>query len=105
MATAADRQYLLRLFVTGTSARSARAIVNVRRICEEHLQDGYELEVIDIALNPALARREQLVAAPTLIKQSPPPVRRFIGDMSQTDRLLEGLDLASRCKPMAKAGK
>ena len=105
MATAADRQYLLRLFVTGTSARSARAIVNVRRICEEHLQDGYELEVIDIALNPALARREQLVAAPTLIKQSPPPVRRFIGDMSQTDRLLEGLDLASRCQPMAKAGK
>ena len=81
MATAADRQYLLRLFVTGTSARSARAIVNVRRICEEHLQDGYELEVIDIALNPALARREQLVAAPTLIKQSPPPVRLFIGDI------------------------
>ena len=77
----------------------------MRRICEEHLQDGYELEVIDIALNPALARREQLVAAPTLIKQSPPPVRRFIGDMSQTDRLLEGLDLASRCQPMAKAGK
>lgn len=88
-----ERHYLLQLFITGTSARSARAIVNIRRICEEHLREGYALEVIDIVQQPALARREQLVAAPTLIKQSPPPVRRFIGDLSQTDRILEGLDL------------
>lgn len=96
MAKPVDRQYMLQLYITGTSARSARAIVNIRKICEEHLGKGYELEVIDIARQPARARREQLVAAPTLIKQSPPPVRRFIGDMSQTDRIVDGLDLDSR---------
>jgi circadian clock protein KaiB len=99
MAKPADRQYLLQLYIAGTSARSARAIVNIRRICEEHLGEDYELEVIDIARQPALARREQLVAAPTLIKQSPPPVQRFVGDMSQTDRIVHGLDLGARPGP------
>lgn len=103
MAKPPDRQYLLQLYITGTSARSARAIVNIRKICEEHLGDGYDLQVIDIAQQPALARKEQLVAAPTLIKQSPLPVRRFVGDMSQTDRILDGLNLGTRRGPMAKA--
>lgn len=97
----AEPRYRLRLFVTGTSPRSARAIVNVRRICEEHLAGDYDLEVIDIARHPALARSEQLVAAPTLIKHMPLPVRRFIGDMSQTERILAGLDLAVGAKAAA----
>lgn len=96
MATKPEPRYRLRLFVMGISPRSVRAIVNVRTICEEHLRDGYELEVIDITLRPALARSEQLVAAPTLIKQLPLPVRRFIGDMSQTDRIVEALGVAPR---------
>jgi len=103
MAKPPDRQYLLQLYIAGTSARSARAIVNIRKICEEHLGEDYDLQVIDIAQQPALARREQLVAAPTLIKQSPLPVRRFVGDMSQTDHILDGLNLGSRRGPMAKA--
>lgn len=93
MATPPDLFYRLRLYVTGASPRSARAIVNVRRICEEHLRDRYDLEVIDIARQPGVARSEQLVAAPTLVKQQPLPVRRFVGDMSQTDRILRGLGL------------
>jgi circadian clock protein KaiB len=85
--------YRLRLYVTGSSPRSARAIVNVRRLCEDNLRDRYDLEVIDIARQPAIARAEQLVAAPTLVKQAPLPVRRFIGDMSHTEAILRGLDL------------
>ena len=85
--------YLLSLYVTSTSPRSARAIVNLRRICDLHLAGRYELEVIDIALHPVLARSRQLVAAPTLIRQYPLPERRFVGDMSDTERLLRGLGL------------
>jgi circadian clock protein KaiB len=86
-------RYLLRLYVTGPTVQSNRAIVNTRRICEEHLKDRYDLEVVDICQNPELASRDQIIAAPTLIKQQPLPVRRFVGDMSRTDRLLAGLDL------------
>lgn len=89
-----DPPYRLQLFVSGTGARSARAVVNVRRICEQHLRDRYDLEVVDITRHPARARAEQLVAVPTLIKLAPLPVRRFIGDMSQTERILGGLELA-----------
>ncbi len=89
----ADKPYRLQLFVTGTSSRSARAIVNVRRICEAHLRDRYSLDVIDITRHPARAREEQLVAVPTLIKLTPTPVRRFIGDMSHTESILGGLEL------------
>jgi circadian clock protein KaiB len=85
--------YVLRLYVTGTTAHSARAIVNIRKICEEHLAGRYDLEVIDLSLQPALAKGEQIIAAPTLVKKLPLPLRRFIGDMSQTERLLVGLDL------------
>ncbi len=86
-------RYLLRLYVTGSTPRSARATSNVRRICEEHLEGRYDLEVFDISQHPALAQGEQIVAAPTLIKKAPLPLRRFIGDMSETERILRGLDL------------
>jgi circadian clock protein KaiB len=79
--------------VTGTTPVSARAIVNIRKICEEHLQGRYELEVIDISQHPALAEGEQIIAVPTLVKKPPLPLRRFIGDLSQIERLLLGLDL------------
>ena len=70
-----------------------KAVKNIREICEEHLQGRYELEIIDILEHPVLARGEQIIAAPTLIKSLPLPLRRFIGDMSRTDRILLGLDL------------
>ena len=88
-----EPRYLLRLCVTGTTPLSARAIVNIRKICEEHLQGRYDLEVVDISKQPAVAANEQIVAAPTLIKKLPLPLRRFIGDMSQTERILAGLDV------------
>ena len=86
-------RYVLRLYVTGMTPRSMRAIENVRAICEEHLQGRYELEVIDIYQQPVLARGEQIVAAPTLIKKLPAPLRRIIGDLSNKERVLLGLDL------------
>jgi len=88
--------YLLRLYVAGSTPRSLRAIANVKAICEEHLQDRYELEVIDLYQQPVLAQGEQIVAAPTLIKELPEPLRRIIGDMSNTERILVGLDLRKR---------
>jgi circadian clock protein KaiB len=88
--------YTLRLYVTGTTPRSIRAIANLRKICEEHLQGRYDLEVIDLYQQPHLAQGDQIVAAPTLIKKYPFPVRRIIGDMSNTDQVLVGLDLLHR---------
>lgn len=86
-------KYLLRLYVTGTTGKSMRAIQNVRRICEEHLHDLYDLEVVDIYKNLPLARGDQIIAAPTLIKRLPAPLRRLIGDMSDEQRVLVGLDI------------
>lgn len=86
-------RYVLRLYVTGTTPNSERAIVNIRNICEQHLQGRYDLEIVDISQHPMLAKGEQIIAAPTLIKKLPLPLRRFIGDMSQTERILLGLDL------------
>ena len=85
-------KYLLRLYVTGTTGKSVRAIQNVRRICEEHLKGLYDLEVVDIYKNLPLARGDQIIAAPTLIKRLPAPLRRLIGDMSDEQRVLVGLD-------------
>ena len=95
-AAAHPGKYVLRLYVTGTTGKSVRAIQNVRRICEEHLAGQYELEVIDIYKNLPLARGDQILAAPTLIKQLPAPLRRLIGDMSDEERVLVGLDLRPR---------
>lgn len=89
----ASTRYVLRLYLTGSTPLSTRAVVNIRRICEQHLQGRYDLEVVDITQHPTLAEGEQIIAAPTLIKQLPLPLRRFIGDMSHTDRILLGLDL------------
>ena len=86
-------KYVLRLYVTGMTPRSIRAVENVRAICEEHLQGRYDLEVIDIYQQPTLAEGEQIIATPTLIKKLPLPLRKVIGDMSSTDRVLVGLDL------------
>jgi circadian clock protein KaiB len=90
--------YVLRLYVTGSSPRSARAISNICKICEEHLEGRYDLEVLDISQNPALAKSEQILAAPTLIKTFPLPTRRFVGDMSQSERIVLGLG----CRKAAK---
>jgi circadian clock protein KaiB len=86
-------RYVLRLYVTGMTARATRAIQNVRDICNEHLAGRYELEVIDVYQQPVLAKDEQIIAAPTLVKKLPLPLRRIIGDMSHRDRVLLGLDL------------
>lgn len=91
-------RYVLRLYVTGSTSHSNRAISNIRKICEEHLEGRYDLEVVDISQHPSLAEGEQIIAAPTLIKTLPLPLRRFIGDMSQTDRILIGLDLRTVAK-------
>ena len=88
--------YRLRLFVTGTTPRSARAIQNIRAICEEYLHDRYDLEVIDIYQHPEHVKAEQIVVTPTLVKQSPLPVRKLIGDLSDKERVLVGLDIAAR---------
>jgi len=87
------QQYVLRLYVTGMTARSSRAVNNLRAICEEYLEGHYDLEVIDIYQQPILTKGEQIVAAPTLLKKLPLPARRIIGDMSNRDRVLLGLDL------------
>ncbi len=92
-ANRAHANYLLKLYITGTTPSSTKALVNIRKICEEHLHGRYDLEIIDISQHPTLAEGEQIIAAPTLIKKLPLPLRRFIGDMSQTERILLGLDL------------
>ena len=91
--------YILRLYVTGFSPRSIRAISNTRRICEEYLNGCYDLELVDIAKHPDQAASGQIIAAPTLIKASPFPIRRFIGDMSQTERILVGLGIGLPQQP------
>lgn len=89
-------RYVLRLYITGMTPRSTRAVANIRKICEEHLHGRYDLEVVDVYQKPTLAAGEQIIAAPTLIKQLPLPLRRFIGDMSNTERILLGLDLRQK---------
>jgi circadian clock protein KaiB len=86
-------RFVLRLYVTGTTARSMRAIANLRELCEQHLAGQYDLEVVDLYQQPELAAREQLVAAPTLVKKLPLPLRRLVGDLSNPKRVLAGLDL------------
>ena len=93
---ARQAKYLLRLYVSGSTSKSALAVENIKRICEQHLKDRYDLEVIDIYQQPNLAREEQIVAVPTLIKRSPPPLRRLIGDLSNLKEVLVGLDLGIR---------
>ena len=91
------RKYVLRLYVAGASVRSRQAILRARQLCETDL--NYELEVIDIYQQPILARDGQILATPTLVKEFPRPVRRFIGNLANATRLVVGLDLATKGKP------
>ena len=83
----------LRLYVAGQSPRSVRAVENLRKVCDEHLAGRYRVEVIDLLVNPALARGDEIVAVPTLVRRLPDPVRKIIGDLSDTDKVLVGLQL------------
>jgi circadian clock protein KaiB len=91
-----EGKYVLRLYVAGATPASTAAIMNIKKICEENLNGRYELAVIDIYQQPVLARDEQILAAPTLIKKLPLPIRRFIGDMANKERILVGLDLRTQ---------
>ena len=97
--------YLLRLYITGATPRSSPAIQNIRSICEEKLRGRYELEVIDIYQHPEQTKPDQVVVTPTLVKKLPLPVRKLIGDLSDTERVLVGLDIVPRAGPkLAKDG-
>jgi circadian clock protein KaiB len=94
--------YVLRLFVTGATPRSVRAIANLRRVCEERLRGAYDLEIVDIYRHPIAAKEHQIVAAPTLVKMLPLPLRRIIGDLANEERVLAGLDLIPKADPARK---
>lgn len=95
---AKEERYVLRLYVTGMTERSIQAIENMKAICEEYLKGRYDLEIIDLYKQPALAKGEQILAVPTLVKKLPLPLRRMVGDMSQKERVLFGLDLVPKKK-------
>src|SRR5215203_1483137 len=90
-----DFEYVLRLFITGATPNSIRAIVNIREILEEHLQGRYSLEIIDVYQQQSIAEKEQLIALPLLVKKQPLPERRMIGDLSNTEKVLKGLGILS----------
>ena len=83
----------MRLYVAGQTPKSLRAIENLKRMCEEHLPERHSIEVVDLMLNPALAKEHQILAIPTLVRKLPDPIRRIIGDLSNTERVLIGLEL------------
>ena len=87
------RTYVLRLYITGRTAQSDAAISNLRRICEQDLEAEYELEVIDVLERPQLAEDEKILATPTLVRELPPPIRRIVGDLSDHEKVLLGLDI------------
>lgn len=87
---------ILRLYVAGSTGRSLTAVRNLRKLCEEHLPNEYDLEVIDIYKDPEAAREAQIVAAPTLVRKLPEPIRKFVGDLSNTQKILVGLDIYKR---------
>jgi circadian clock protein KaiB len=89
-------KYILRLYITGSTGKSLRAVHNLKKLCEEHLPNDYDLEVIDIYKDPEAAREAQIVAAPTLVKKLPEPIRKFVGDLSNTQKILVGLDIYQR---------
>lgn len=91
--------FLLRLYITGISRQSTRAILNTRQFCTDHLPGRHHLEIIDLLEHPSLAAADQIIAAPTLVKLKPLPLRRFIGDMSNTARLLAGFGLKVPTEP------
>lgn len=96
----ADEEFNLRLYVAGLSPKSIRAIENLRQICETHLAGRYRVEVIDLLVNPKLARGDEIVAVPTLVRTLPQPIRTIIGDLSDADRVLVGLQLRPENRPV-----
>jgi len=88
-----SKEYNLRLYVAGQTPKSLQAFANLKKICEEHLQGRYRIEVIDLVENPQLAKGDQILAIPTLVRKLPEPLRKIIGDLSNTERVLVGLDL------------
>ena len=99
------KKYVLRLYIAGATPKSSQAITNIKQICEEHLKGRYELEVVDIYQQPVLAKGEQIIAVPTLVKKLPLPLRRFIGSMADEERILMGLDLKSADTPASPKSK
>ena len=90
------KAYRLRLYVAGQTPKSVLAFRNLRQICEEHLEGRYEIEIIDLLQNPQLAQGDQILAVPTLVRRLPEPIKKIIGDLSNTERVLVGLDLQER---------
>ncbi len=91
----AGESWILRLYVAGQTKKSLLALSNLKKICEEHLSGRYTIEVIDLSKNPQLAQGHQIIAVPTLVRELPPPIRKIIGDLSDEDRVLVGLDVKS----------
>jgi circadian clock protein KaiB len=98
-ATSARAEWELRLYVAGQTPRSLAALENLRRICEEHLAGKYHIEVVDLLVNPQLSRDDEILALPTLVRKLPPPLRKIIGDLSDTERVLVGLQLRPGKRP------
>ena len=90
-----SKTWLLRLYVAGQTAKSIAAFTNLKRICETHLEGLYQIEVVDLLVSPQLAKGDQIIAVPTLVRQLPPPVKKIIGDLAKEERVLIGLDLKS----------
>ena len=93
MAKKAYDHYQLRLYVAGQTPKSVKAFANLKKICEEHLKGRYSIEVIDLLVNPQIAKGDQILAIPTLVRKLPPPIRKIIGDLSNTERVLVGLNI------------
>ena len=91
-------EWILRLYVAGRSGRSAAALTNLEAVCEQHLSGRYRIEVVDLVKQPQLARGDQIVALPTLVRRLPPPMKKIIGDLSDQERLLVGLELKPRAR-------
>ncbi|MGZ4959846.1 MAG: circadian clock KaiB family protein [Methylomonas sp.] len=100
-ANSGEAEWELRLYVAGQTPRSLAALNNLKQLCEEHLKGRYHIEVIDLLVNPQLSRDDQIVAVPTLVRKLPEPIRKIIGDLSSTERVLVGLQL----RPRQKAGE
>ncbi len=94
--TPEEEVWNLRLYVAGQTAKSIKAFANLKKICEEHLAGKYTIEVVDLSANPRLAKGDQILALPTLVRRLPPPLRKIIGDLSDSERVLVGLDLRPR---------
>ncbi len=97
-AKSAEEIWILKLYVAGQTPKSIAAFANLKEICDEHLAGKYRIEIVDLMKNPRLAKGDQIIAVPTLVRQLPPPVKKLIGDLANTERVLVGLDVQSKIK-------